>query len=139
MWLAGICARQRSPFLLLRQKKGTKEKTTLLSVSLRFAAGNLRCSKPGCAAELTARWRAPFGQPQRVSSRSMGAATPMPPRLLRSSARPEGNPRYGPSLRSAPLSRRVAPARSRPSAAMARVAVHPLLYAPAAQRRGRRQ
>ncbi|RKJ99219.1 hypothetical protein CE154_005620 [Alicycliphilus denitrificans] len=47
MSLAGMCARRRSPFLLLRQKKGTKEKTTLLSVSLRFAAGNLRCSKAG--------------------------------------------------------------------------------------------
>ena len=50
MWLAGMCARRRSPFLLLRQKKGTKEKTTLLSVSLRFATGNLRCSRMGCAA-----------------------------------------------------------------------------------------
>jgi hypothetical protein len=31
-------------FLLLRQKKVSKEKATLLSASLRFAAGNLRCS-----------------------------------------------------------------------------------------------
>jgi hypothetical protein len=31
-------------FLLLRQKKVSKEKATLLSASLRFAPGNLRCS-----------------------------------------------------------------------------------------------
>jgi hypothetical protein len=35
-------------FLLRRQKKVSKEKATLLSASLRFAAGNLRCSvQPG--------------------------------------------------------------------------------------------
>ena len=56
--LAGICARRRTHFLLLRQKKVSKEKATLLSVSLRFATGNLRCSRMGCAVELTARlWR----------------------------------------------------------------------------------
>ena len=57
MWLAGICARRRTHFLLLRQKKVSKEKATLLSVSLRFATGNLRCSDAGRAAELTARLR----------------------------------------------------------------------------------
>ncbi len=31
-------------FLLLRQKKVSKEKATLVSASLRFATGNLRCS-----------------------------------------------------------------------------------------------
>ena len=50
-----------------------------------------------------------------------------PPRPLRSSAHPEGNPGSpsGPSLRSAPNAQRVAlaPAKARPSAAMARVAV----------------
>ena len=45
--LAGICARRRSHFLLSRQKKVTKEKATPLAVSLRFAAGNLRCSGVG--------------------------------------------------------------------------------------------
>jgi hypothetical protein len=45
--LAGGCP-AASNFLLLRQKKVTKEKATLLSASLRFAAGNLRCSvQPG--------------------------------------------------------------------------------------------
>jgi hypothetical protein len=33
-----------SNFLLLRQKKVTKEKATLVAASLRFAAGNLWCS-----------------------------------------------------------------------------------------------
>ena len=41
-----MCARRRSNFLLLRQKKVTKEKATPLSASLRFASGNLRCSRP---------------------------------------------------------------------------------------------
>ena len=47
---AGVCARRRSNFLSLRRKKVTKERATLLAVSLRFAAGNLRCSFAGCAA-----------------------------------------------------------------------------------------
>ncbi|MEO7159976.1 MAG: hypothetical protein ABIX00_05645, partial [Polaromonas sp.] len=40
--LAGGCP-AASNFLLLRQKKVTKEKATRLSGSLRFATGNLRC------------------------------------------------------------------------------------------------
>ena len=40
-----MCARRRSHFLLSRQEKVTKEKATPLSASLRFAAGNLRCSR----------------------------------------------------------------------------------------------
>ncbi|SDI88713.1 hypothetical protein SAMN05444748_10815 [Variovorax sp. OV700] len=43
---AGISARRRTYFLLLRQKKVSKEKATLLSASLRCATGNLRCSTP---------------------------------------------------------------------------------------------
>jgi hypothetical protein len=41
--LAGV-ARHATHFLLLRQKKVSKEKATLVAASLRFAAGNLRCS-----------------------------------------------------------------------------------------------
>ena len=48
-------ARRASNFLSLRRKKVTKERATLLCVSLRCATGNLRCSVRGCAAELTAR------------------------------------------------------------------------------------
>ena len=46
-WLeagAGMSPRQASHFLLLRQKKVTKEKATPLAASLRFAPGSLRCS-----------------------------------------------------------------------------------------------
>ena len=42
-----MCARRRTYFLLLRQKKVGKEKATPLAVSLRFAAGSLRCSGMG--------------------------------------------------------------------------------------------
>ena len=44
---AGMCSRRRTYFLLLRQKKVGKEKATPLAVSLRFAAGSLRCSGMG--------------------------------------------------------------------------------------------
>ena len=89
--LAGMCARRRSHFLLFRQKKVTKEKATPLAASLRFAAGNLRCSRTGCAAELAARLRASLRQPQRVRSRSVCILRcTRSPRPLRSSAHPEG-------------------------------------------------
>ena len=42
-------------FFYTLQKKGTKEKATLQAASLRFAPGNLRCSRSGCAAELALR------------------------------------------------------------------------------------
>ena len=91
MLLAGMCARRRSHFLLFRQKKVTKEKATPLAASLRFAAGNLRCSRAGCAAELAARLRASLRQPQRVRSRSVCILRcTRSPRPLRSSAHPEG-------------------------------------------------
>jgi hypothetical protein len=41
-----VSPRRATYFLLLRQKKVSKEKATLLFASLRFAAGNLRCSTP---------------------------------------------------------------------------------------------
>ena len=51
---AGLGCRERPTaphFLLLRQKKVSKEKATLLSASLRCATGNLRCSvQPGSRA-----------------------------------------------------------------------------------------
>ncbi|MGF6347964.1 hypothetical protein QF040_002677 [Variovorax sp. W2I14] len=40
-----VSPRQATYFLLLRQKNVSKEKATLLSASLRFASGNLRCSR----------------------------------------------------------------------------------------------
>jgi hypothetical protein len=40
-----VSPRRATYFLLLRQKKVSKEKATLLSATLRCAAGNLRCSR----------------------------------------------------------------------------------------------
>ena len=45
--LAGMCARRRTYFSLRRQRKVGKRKATPLAVSLRFASGNLRCSRAG--------------------------------------------------------------------------------------------
>ncbi|MFT4193862.1 hypothetical protein, partial [Ottowia sp.] len=44
---AGMCARRRSSFLCLAKERNQR-KATPLAVSLRCAAGNLRCSRPGC-------------------------------------------------------------------------------------------
>ncbi len=134
-----MCPRRRSGFLLLRQKKVTKEKATLQAVSLRFATGNLRCSRPAGSRSNSLRFTA---------LKQSRALIRWP---LRSSAHPEGNPGsghpHGPLLRCAALgptcSARGACAREvGPSEAMARRAVrlldvrmsNPLLAAPAAGR-----
>ena len=57
-----VSPRRASIFSLRRQRKDAKRKATLLPASLRFAAGNLGCSRAGRAAELTARYRAPLKQ-----------------------------------------------------------------------------
>jgi len=99
-----------------RQKKVTKEKATTSLRPLRFATGQTCVvSVAGCAVELALRWRAPLGQPRRVSSRSMGASTPMPPHnrpaagaASRGLDSRTSNSRTtnGPSLRSAPPAQR---------------------------------
>ena len=86
---AGLSPRRARYFSLLRQRKVPKRKATPSLRPLRCAKGQTcGVSVAGCAAELTARWRAPFRQLRRVSSRSMGASTPMltpqPPRRRRS-------------------------------------------------------
>ena len=141
---AGECARRRSNFLLLRQKKVTKEKATPLSASpaLRYGAtcgargqGALRNSLRACGA--------PLKQPQRVSSRSACVLrhTRHParcaPRRIQRGVGNQTSPRAFASL--GPISRAQAPraAHTRPSAAMARMDVrlpNPLLAAPAAGR-----
>ncbi len=90
--LAGMCARRRTYFSLRRQRKVGKRKATPLAVSLRFATGNLRCSRPGCRRITHFALRAAFKQIWRVSSRSacMLRCT-RAPRPLRFSARPEGS------------------------------------------------
>ncbi len=78
--LAGMCARRRTYFLLRRQKKVGKEKATPLTVSLRCASGNLRCSGLGrcCGTHC-----APCGRSVQTTAASQStlhghAALPMP-------------------------------------------------------------
>ena len=86
-----MCARRRSSFLCLAKERNQR-KATPLAVSLRFAAGNLRCSIMGRRRRTHYALRAPFKQPRRVRARSMGMLRcPCPPHALRSSARPEGS------------------------------------------------
>ncbi len=62
---AGMSPRRASHFLLLRQKKVTKEKATPLRASLRFATGNLRCSlQAGSAQTRCAQTRAALYPPE---------------------------------------------------------------------------
>ena len=129
---AGECARRRSNFLLLRQKKVTKEKATPLSASpaLRYGAtcgargqGALRNSLRACGA--------PLKQPQRVSSRSACVlrhtrhpALCAPRRIQRGGGSQQP---LGPLLRSAPTHQRkchaLGAALSGSSAATTRMAV----------------
>jgi hypothetical protein len=119
-----VCARRRSNFLLLRQKKVTKEKATLHAASphaLAGVQGNLRCSRPAGSRSNSLRFTA---------LRQSRALIRWP---LRSSAHPEGNPREPDThtghcfatLRSAPNAQAQAPraAQPGPSEAKARVAV----------------
>ncbi|MDP9912812.1 hypothetical protein J2W27_004938 [Variovorax boronicumulans] len=80
-----VSPRRATHFLLLRQKKVSKEKATPLSATLRFATGNLRCSR------FAGSRRTRFAQT---------AASPDPRNApLLGAARGEGE--LGPSLRSA--------------------------------------
>ncbi len=86
---AGLSPRRARNFSLLRQRKVPKRKATPSLRPLRCAKGQTCVGAvAGCAAKLTSRWRASFKQLRRVSSRSMGASTPMltpqPPRRRRS-------------------------------------------------------
>jgi len=138
--LAGMCARQRTYFLLRRQKKVSKgryrgsltsrsevtrtQKATPLAVSLRFAAGNLRCSGAGrCCGTRCA--LAHFAQTTAASQSTKHghAALPMPaprPALL-GTARGVGEPHSGHRC-----ARPRQTAKPGSSAAMARVVFNPL-------------
>ena len=99
-----MCARRRTYFLLLRQKKVGKEKATLLAATLRFAAGDLRRDAVGVRCRTRCALRAALGQLQRVRSRSSCCRTrhSCHPAIAASQAHPEGTHQNGPSLRSAP-------------------------------------
>ncbi len=118
--LAGMCARQRTHFLLRRQKKVSKEKATPLAVSLRFAAGNLRCSGAGrCCGTRCALTRFAQTTAASQSTKHGHAALPMPaprPALL-GTARGVDESNTG---------HRCARPRVGPSAAMARMVFNPL-------------
>ena len=78
-----MCARRRTFFSCLAKKRRQK-KATLLSASLRFAPGNLRCSVTGCAVELALRLQraARTTTASQFTKRVCPAAHP-PPRALR--------------------------------------------------------
>ena len=143
---AGVCARRRSGFLLLRQKKVTKEKATLHAASLRFAAGNLRCSCVGHAVELAlrcARRSDNHGESVHEARALRRACRPTPcapRRIVKGTQRT--STRAIAALGPACAARGACARKTRPSEAKARAAVrllgcsaaHPLLAAPAAGR-----
>ena len=148
MPLAGMRARRRGNFLLLRQKKVTKEKATLLSAtpSLRYGATCV-ATIAGCAAKLTSRYalRSNTAASQITKhGRSDAHATPQPPRRRRSqqgvdsrTSNSQTAPRAFASLGPISLAQAPRAAQAGPSAAMARVDVRfagSLLYAPGARR-----
>ena len=128
-----VSPRRARHFSLLRQRKVPKRNATPRLRPLRFATGQTcTVSLARCAAQLTSRWRAAFGQTRRVSQQGMRAPTRMltaqANRRRRSQqgvdSRTSKHP-LGPSLRSA--RQHLRPARGAcareegPSAAMARV------------------
>ncbi|MDQ0014602.1 hypothetical protein J2W23_002998 [Variovorax boronicumulans] len=84
-----VSPRRATHFLLLRQKKVSKEKATLLSASLRFAAGNLRCSR--FAGSRRTRFAQTAASPDPRNAALLGAARrewiPNAPSLRSASAR----------------------------------------------------
>ena len=87
---AGLSPRRATHFLLLRQKKVSKEKATPLSASLRFASGNLRCSRPAgsrsnslCCASLR-QSRALIRWPLRSSAHTEGSGSRIAARAIAS-------------------------------------------------------
>ena len=92
-WLgagAGLSPRRATHFLLLRQKKVSKEKATPLSASLRFASGNLRCSRPAGSRSNSLRCaslrqsRALIRWPLRSSAHTEGCGSPTAARAIAS-------------------------------------------------------
>ena len=59
---AGMSPRRASPFLLGRQKKGTKEKATLLSATPSLRYGATWGARSRGAPQNSLRWRAPLKQ-----------------------------------------------------------------------------
>jgi len=122
MWLAGTRPGGRLPFLLVQERKQrTRPHVCDPFAALRGkpVAGRLR----GGPHNSLRCYAAPFKQTRPVRSRRHGRCDAHAhPASAPPQAQPQGGGRrHGPSLRSAWPSRREAPARARPSAAMARV------------------
>ncbi len=132
---AGISPRRARYFSLLRQRKVPKRKATPLSASLRFASGNLRCSRPAGSRSNSLRCaslrqsRALIRWPLRSSAHTEGMGEPNSRTATRAIASlgPSSSvqvPRAGRSLFGVERS-------DDPNGCLA---VHPLLAAPAAGR-----
>ena len=129
---AGLSLRRATHFLLLRQKKVSKEKATPLSASLRFASGNLRCSRPAGSRSNSLRCaslrqsRALIRWPLRSSAHTEGRGIPTAARAIAS---------LGPSSSvQVPRAGRSATGVERSDDPNGFLGVHPLLAAPAAGR-----
>jgi len=129
---AGCSPRRATYFLLLRQKKVSKEKATPLSASLRFASGNLRCSRPAGSRSNSLRCaslrqsRALIRWPLRSSAHTEGSGSPTAARAIAS---------LGPVAGAqAPCAGRSLFGVERSDDPNGCLAVHPLLAAPAAGR-----
>ena len=129
---AGLSPRRATHFLLLRQKKVSKEKATPLSASLRFASGNLRCSRPAGSRSNSLRCaslrqsRALIRWPLRSSAHTEGRGIPTAARAIAS---------LGPnSSAQVPRAGRCSVRVERSDDPNGCLGVHPLLAAPAAVR-----
>ena len=132
---AGFSPRRATYFLLLRQKKVSKEKATPLSASLRFASGNLRCSRPAGSRSNSLRCaslkqsRALIRWPLRSSAHTEGMGEPNSRKAARAIAS------LGPSSSvQVPRAGRSATGVERSDDPNGFLGVHPLLAAPAAGR-----
>ena len=97
---AGVCARRRSNFLLLRHKKVTKEKATLLSVSPALRSGQPAVlGAGGVSLELAPaalrQSRALIRHPLRSSAHTEGGGSPTSTRAI-AALGPKGRRRYAP-------------------------------------------
>jgi hypothetical protein len=81
-----VSPRRATYFLLLRQKNVSKEKATLLSATLRFAAGNLRCSRFAGSRRTRFAQTAASPDPRNLRSALLGAAKKFGPALRSRSA-----------------------------------------------------
>ncbi|TQN01567.1 hypothetical protein BDD18_3536 [Acidovorax temperans] len=132
---AGISPRRARYFSLLRQRKVPKRKATPLSASLRFASGNLRCSRPAGSRSNSLRCaslrqsRALIRWPLRSSAHTEGMGEP------NSQTAPRAIASLGPLLwAQAPCAGRSLFGVERSDDPNGCLAVHPLLAAPAAGR-----